>query len=426
MSRVQRFCFFPELFLVLIGLSACDSGLPRLSSSSDEEAPSASGPKLGVTAYEVKIYEKPSFDSEVIGWVRGGSTLARGRSLLPASASCRGWYRVAPKGYLCAEQGITTDLNHPTLKNLAQQPVRDGSMPFSYGILKEAASGFELPPGNSEQLRAVSEHSKGSSFALVGSWRSQADDGLVRHFAMLPHGEFLRADQLEPAPLMKALGQQLSPKKQRLALVKGVHAQNYRGVGGALIAESRLKEHEAVWLNGHSKKLAGKEYLQTTDAKWIEKEDLNVSDNAPTLANLSENERWISIDTERSILRLMEGKRGIWLAPINGNPRAFGDKSESIIRLAGLTASVTLSTQLDDRREIYDAPFLLQGDHGLMIYGAVGAESFGQYSQAKAFALSPEDASYLWRQLVSTELPPDWHGVRLAKPVRVLFFSNSL
>ncbi|MEO7097076.1 MAG: L,D-transpeptidase [Polyangiales bacterium] len=80
------------------------------------------------------IYEKTDRESLHVGYLRAGATIAR--SAAPVKGvSCKGdWWAVEPAGFMCeGSDGVTTDLNDPTVVAAAKRPPEPAPLPYGYG-----------------------------------------------------------------------------------------------------------------------------------------------------------------------------------------------------------------------------------------------------------------------------------------------------
>lgn len=140
------------------GIFALGSAIP-LSKSEPEESqdpatfPRDGGPKLGAVAWAATIYEKADRRSDKLGYLRAGGTIVRAEKPVRTDDCEGGWYRVAPKGFVCASVEATTDLESPILKALTLRPDVSKPMPYPYAFVRAIAPNYYRVPTKAEQLQ---------------------------------------------------------------------------------------------------------------------------------------------------------------------------------------------------------------------------------------------------------------------------------
>lgn len=109
---------------------------PSASASAAAAAPKEAPPRLATTRLIGWIYERPHRESTHLGYIRVGQRIVRGEAVKPAPGeSCAKWWSVVPVGYMCeGNDGVTTDVDNPTVAAAAQFPPRlDQPLPYGYG-----------------------------------------------------------------------------------------------------------------------------------------------------------------------------------------------------------------------------------------------------------------------------------------------------
>jgi hypothetical protein len=109
------------------------------------------GPKLGAIRFSVVIRERPDPRSAQIGYLRVGQLVTRGEKPAAFDACQGGYYHVLPRGYVCVDEGATTDSNHPLLKAKLRQPDRNRPLPYTYAFVRAIAPRYYRLPSFREQ-----------------------------------------------------------------------------------------------------------------------------------------------------------------------------------------------------------------------------------------------------------------------------------
>jgi lipoprotein-anchoring transpeptidase ErfK/SrfK len=113
------------------------------------------GPILGAISGQVNIFASPALDAKRIGYLRLGAMIKRDPEPVGKATCAGGWYRVYPKGYICADEGTTQDANHIILKASRKlRPDRATAMPYRYGFVRAVLPLYLKIPNRDEQLKA--------------------------------------------------------------------------------------------------------------------------------------------------------------------------------------------------------------------------------------------------------------------------------
>ena len=125
--------------------------------------PKPGGPRIGAVEMAAPIFLKPDRRSAKIGYLRAGATALRGEKPV-AFDDCRGgYYKIAPIGYVCADEEATLDMKHPVLRALTRRPDLSKPMPYPYAFVRAIAPNYYRVPTMKEQLQyemKLKEHLK--------------------------------------------------------------------------------------------------------------------------------------------------------------------------------------------------------------------------------------------------------------------------
>ncbi len=111
-------------------------------------------PMLGIKGFVTPVYSEPRDTSKKLGYLRVGAKVAR--SADPAGkADCPGgWYQVHPKGYVCAGEDATTDMEDPMLQAAAKRPDLKAAMPYRYAFVRAVLPMYLRVPTADEQFKS--------------------------------------------------------------------------------------------------------------------------------------------------------------------------------------------------------------------------------------------------------------------------------
>ena len=119
-----------------------DDEEPVPSSSLRELEPTVEPGRLLVAiGRETFVYERPSFKSQKIGYLRAGAQVRRDAEPAGHDGCKLGFYRVRPEGYVCVGPTATLDPENPVAQFSRVRPDRSAPMPYLY-----ARSLYPTPP----------------------------------------------------------------------------------------------------------------------------------------------------------------------------------------------------------------------------------------------------------------------------------------
>ncbi len=126
-----------------------DDTIPEVS------VPPADGPKLVALKHQVIVRDRPSVSGKVLGTLRAGARVARAEEPYSTRNCADGWYPIRPRGFVCAGDEATTDLEAPVAKVLAIEPDLTAPLPYRYGrVARGAAVVYGTLPSAKEQQQA--------------------------------------------------------------------------------------------------------------------------------------------------------------------------------------------------------------------------------------------------------------------------------
>ncbi|MBL8611401.1 MAG: L,D-transpeptidase [Myxococcales bacterium] len=114
----------------------------------------AKAPKLAALALSVPILDKPSKAAKKIGYLRLGAVVARTEAPAGSEACSGGWYRVAPRGYVCADESVSLDPQAPIARAAALRPDLSKPLPYRYAFVRAVAPQYLRVPTKEEQHKS--------------------------------------------------------------------------------------------------------------------------------------------------------------------------------------------------------------------------------------------------------------------------------
>ncbi|WP_437785342.1 L,D-transpeptidase [Sorangium sp. So ce1097] len=104
-----------------------------LAASSPKEATlPGQGAKIASIAMRTWIYVAPDERSTKLGYLRAGAVVDRAELPAGTKGCAGGWYRIAPRGYVCVGKGASLALEHQVVAAAVRGPRRGAPVPYHY------------------------------------------------------------------------------------------------------------------------------------------------------------------------------------------------------------------------------------------------------------------------------------------------------
>jgi hypothetical protein len=427
------------------------------------EVAAEGAPLVAAIARPVWIHDGPEFSFKRLGYLHPGMTLRRAEKPVAKGPRCRGgWFRVAPRGFLCMNGEVTGDLTNPIVVAYAHQARRGEPLPYAYGrVRNHLAARYAKAPTPYEQ-------------------RSAEGDDLGEHLAGASRlHQILAAGQPEPLPPFLAAGQIL-PKAQNvthrarhgahrgfgsahssfaffavydiqnrlfglsteldlvpldrlnLATVSKIHGgpiadlpagsaraptPRFRLDGGRLVQDGMFEAHETVALTGNSQN----DLLETQEGTWIHGKALYLfrkRSSWPGFLKEGNEMKWIDVSLRDQTLVAYEGRRAAFVARVSTGAGGEGDPETTHATIKGMyriQSKHVTATMSGDRAEgndysLADVPYVQYFHHDYALHAAYWHEKFGTPRSHGCINLSPLDAAWIF-EWTDAPLPPEWHGI---------------
>jgi hypothetical protein len=115
--------------------------------------PSPDGERIAPLTLAAPIWATPDVGATPIGYMRLGQKVARSDQPVRSEGCKRGWYAVAPLGFVCDREGFTTDLSSPLIQAFPHGPDRSQPLPYKYAFVRAVAPNYLKLPSAEEQER---------------------------------------------------------------------------------------------------------------------------------------------------------------------------------------------------------------------------------------------------------------------------------
>jgi lipoprotein-anchoring transpeptidase ErfK/SrfK len=420
-------------------------------------------PQLFAAAREVFVYERPSFASKKLGYLRAGATVTRGSEAAGHERCPRGFYRVSPQGYVCAGDGARLEPGAAVSELARVRPDRSAAMPYVYGRSRQPPPPLYVKlPSDAEQratepeLASISRTVRGTlgnfplsptparlaagqqlptpfgySYepSLVSAGRALSDSAFAllevfqhgaRKFALTSDLLFVPLDRLEAVSPSSFHGVVLDGEGGGLpvAFVMSRAAFAYAGDAGQSLRPVRpLAYREALFLSGKSLRASGVTWLETRAGEWIRDERLvriEPDSEMPTWATPGRS--WLRVSISKQTLVAYEGDKPVYATLVSTGVDGLGDPetTRSTVRGQFLIhtkhVSVTMnSEEAGSEFDLRDVPYVQYFKDNYALHAAYWHDGFGAPRSHGCINLAPLDARWLFHW-TEPPVPPAWHG----------------
>ncbi|MEM9873424.1 MAG: L,D-transpeptidase [Myxococcota bacterium] len=438
------------------GAAARDETVPR---------PGA-GHRLASIAMRTWVYQEPHDEAVKLGYLRAGAVVARAEVPAGRDGCEGGWFRIAPRGFVCVGKGATLDLDHPVVASAPQGPRRGAPMPYRYVISREPpphryfklptveeqrraegakrtrsvalygpmardalgapdpvpsalAAGAALPkPYGAERPLAYAVHrgraNPNSAFGLLATFDwTERPMGLTTELDMIP------LDRTEVVRLSALRGRVVAAEERGTPAVVVSHGvKTYaRNDRGKLTAVGRAP-HRSGWVLTGETQGGAQGFVETTSGEWLPRPTLRVASVRDDPAQFAETGRkWIDVSIEDQLLVAYVGRRPVFATLVSTGRGGMGDPAETNATVRGtfmihakhVSGTMDGDDTTEDAFDLRDVPYIQYFHQGYALHGAYWHDDFGKERSHGCINLSPADAAWLfeWTEPV---VPDGWHA----------------
>lgn len=110
-----------------------------------------------VTRTSLTVRAEPDPEAPEIGWLRWGERLRLAADPTTTSTCASGWYKIAPRGYACAGQGMEVGETPPEVEGLVPPANRAAVLPYDYYLVKDRMTPeyHQLPSRDQQRAAAA-------------------------------------------------------------------------------------------------------------------------------------------------------------------------------------------------------------------------------------------------------------------------------
>jgi hypothetical protein len=422
----------------------------------EPDAPSAPL-ELVATAREVIVYAEPTRSAKKLGYIRLGARVKRSAEPAGYDGCARGFYGVAPSGFVCVGNAASLEPEHPLAELARTRADRGSGLPYVYGRSKAVpaplyrrlpspaetvtvegsaprrAKGWEdlvpraapeylaegrsmpTPFGYARPEPAVTTRAvPNSSFALLDVI---AHEG--RAFGVTTDLELVPLDRLTRVQSSEFHGVVLDETTTLpLVFVRARHAVLLSGSPERGLRPARtLTYREALSLSGNQRTFDGIRYLETKAGDWLRDVDLvRVEAPARTPRGVRADESWLKVSVLDQTLLALVGSRPVYATLVATGSGGLGDpetthatpRGEFRIHTKHVSASMS-GEEVGDEYDLRDVPYVQYFTGGYAFHAAHWHDAFGLPHSHGCVNLSPVDARWLFH-FSEPAVPQGWHG----------------
>ena len=406
-----------------------------------------------VTGVQLKVHKTPDLNSITVGWVRGGSRVRLGAAALPTADCQRGFYQVAPLGYVCASEGVLVADRPPQAASAVQPPVRDAALPYDYYYVKEPlAPEYHRLPSRDEQKSVAAyvaryfelqaKDPKKAERYMAGELKNEptrpefirrfidrgffiASTGIetrnARQFARTVRGSFVKVSDLDARKGNSFHGVALDGAR-KLPIAWAVRA-----------AQSFIPRLDDAGVHSLATDEASKSYERLARVPWQRREHFGdqvfhrlddghylktwyvaVAEHIARPREVRADEPWIHVNLDQQTLVAYRGDQPVYATLVSTGVEEHPTKP-GLYEIRSKHVSTSMSdigsdVSADLRYSIEDVPWTQYFSGSVALHAAFWHAGYGLPHSHGCVNLSPADAHWLFDH-TWPELSADWQGV---------------
>lgn len=409
-----------------------------------------------VTGTQITVRAEASGEARILGWLRVGAHLRMQRDPVQAPGCRSGWYRIYPRGFACAGQGIDVRESAPSEDELSLGANTTTHLPYRYLFVKEpqVAEWHQLP--SREDQRAAEAHGLRYVEFLQADQRRMAerlragelpnepprprevarylDHGFFlasngtevrsrRRFIRTVRGTYVKEAQLEERTGSSFSGVELGADVQ-LPIAWAIRAarplvREVRGDATRMVDDA---EHEPIerlarvpWLR--RERVGDQSYHVVTlpdgEERYLRDWYLTLAERREPPSGVATDEPWVHVDLSSQTLVVYRGPTPLYATLVSTGTEGHATPvGEFTIRrkLVSDTMADPGSDLGDDRYRIEDVPWTQYFEGSIALHAAFWHSQYGIVRSHGCVNIAPLDAYWVF-QHTWPDVPAGWHGV---------------
>ncbi|MFW6049611.1 MAG: L,D-transpeptidase [Myxococcota bacterium] len=409
-----------------------------------------------VTGVHLAAREAPDPEAPAVGWLRIGSRVRLAEDVEKTGTCSSGWYRVHPRGWVCAGLGVEVEPQPPEVELVVDPPRGDDALPYAYHFIKEnMVPEYHRLPSRDEQRAAqayadryfeiLEESERRAEHFLRGELEGELEKPAVvrrylergfyvagtavevrafRRFVRTVWGSYVKEartvrrtgsgfqgvelDDDQTLPLAFAL-RAIRPLVRepeedgpdRFKSDEEAEVFERQSVVEAWVARERIGDrvYHRLEIDGEPR------YARA----WF----IGVAERVEAPSEVREGEPWVHVDLSEQTLVLYRGDEPVYATLVSTGVDEHATPT-GVFTIDRKLISDTMSDlgpeAGDDRYRIEDVPWTQYFDGSVALHGAFWHNRFGLQRSHGCVNMSPRDAH---RVFLATwpRVPEGWHGV---------------
>ena len=425
---------------------------------------------------ETLVYERPSFKSQKIGYLRAGAQVRRDAKPAGHEGCKLGFYHVMPEGYVCVGPTATLDPENPVAQFSRVRPDRSAAMPYLYArSLYPTPPFYTRLPSKLEQQQQEVELARHLEANTRSAWRNAASDPTPpfllsggqaptpfgyaheankltsgralpdssfallaiydhqgRRFGLTTDMTLLPLDRMKPVAPSTFHGISLTGGATLpVVFVRAKNAFLYAGNPSSGLSISRpIGFREALPITGRSRVLSGLSYLETTTGDWLRDENLvRVDKMVQRPGWVKPGRTWIHVSILKQSMVAYEGDTPVYVTLVSTGADGLGDpktthstvRGQFLIHTKHVTATMD-SDEVGDEFDLRDVPYVQYFSEGFAFHAAYWHDTFGTPHSHGCVNLSPSDSRWLFHW-TDPPVPQAWHGAMSLRGGTLVYIS---
>ena len=406
-----------------------------------------------VTGVRVVVHKEPDGDSPPVGWLRAGSRVRLAAEPTRAEGCASGFYRVHPRGYACAGQGITVGDTAPEAPFEVPPPPRDAALPFTYYYVKDPMVPlYHRLPSRDDQRAAAAYSAR--YLELLGDNERRAERFLAGDLGNEPHKPDVVAHFLDRGFFLASTGVEVRAFRRFVrtmtgGYVKEAHLEQRTGSdwhgmdvdadhplpmaftlrAARLLTRQERADGSTRWVNDPDAEViprrtvlehylgrhrVGDDIMHEVEGeRFLQPWTVGVAEAVDPPFEVEDDEPWVHVDLSEQTLVVYRGHAPVYVTLISSG-RDGHDTPTGVFEIQKKFISDTMGNlgedAGDDRYRIEDVPWTQYFDSSVALHGAFWHNGFGLQRSHGCVNLSPTDAHRVWNETWPV-IPQGWQGV---------------
>jgi lipoprotein-anchoring transpeptidase ErfK/SrfK len=409
-----------------------------------------------VTGAQLKVRDAADPTSLVLGWLRVGGRVRLASNPTKTATCASGFYRVYPRGFACAGEGIEVADTPPQSELAVTPPAKNAPLPYRYFLVKEPkVPEYHRLPSRDDQRGASAFLER--YFALAQKNEDKAEKFLRGELPNEPKSPSVVRRYLERGFFVAGAALEERAFRQFVRTVRGTYVKqnqleertgsDFRGVeldathtlpvawavreatafSAKPKADGSLRfvtdegspayaRHAIVPWVGRAR-VGGEVLHKLSDGRYLKHWFASVAEKIQRPKGIEKDEPWVHVNIDQQTLVLYRGDDPVYATLVSSGMEGH----DSPLGLFEIRAKYMASTMSDigpdagdDRYSIEDVPWTQFFSGSVALHGAFWHDRFGLRRSHGCINLAPYDAHRVFNHTWPT-VSEGWHGVSTDK-----------